>query len=271
MLDHRNMTAEDAQARMGAQVSRDERLAAADVVLDNSGSLADVTEQVDRLWFERLVPFARNVAARAAAERSGGPVLYPPNPGWPRQAARLIARIQAALADSRGPEEASMFLGLDHVGSTSVPGLEAKNVLDLQLTVPDLAAAKALVPALAAAGYPEVPGITSDAPKASRPDPADWVKRFHANADPGRAVNLHVRAAGSAGWWFAYCFRDWLRADPDAAGDYLAFKRRLAELHAGDAGTAAYAADKEPWFAAADARMERWAKNTGWAPPSYPS
>lgn len=267
MVEHRGMTADQAKSRMDAQASREDRLAAADAVLDNAATLEHLVEQVDRLWTHRLVPFARNLEAATVASRSGGPTLVPAKPEWPQQALRLTDRLRAALTERHG----DVVLALDHIGSTSVPGMEAKDVIDLQLTVPELAAADSLAPLLAAAGFPRVPGITSDVAKASHPATEDWSKRFHANADPGRAVNLHVRAAGSPGWRFALCFRDWLRAEPAAAGDYLALKRRLATLHAGDASTAGYAADKDAWFAAAEDPMERWASHSGWAPPSYPS
>jgi dephospho-CoA kinase len=271
MLEHRGMTADDARSRMAAQATRGDRLAAADVVLDNSASIDGLLAQVDALWAERLAPFARNLATKVPAERPGGPVLNAPQADWPRDAERLMARIRAAVAKNSGPEGAEVVLGLDHIGSTSVPGLDAKDVLDLQLTVRNLAAAAPLEEVLAAAGYPRVPAITADAPKPTRPDPAAWAKRFHASADPGRAVNLHVRASGSPGWRFALCFRDWLRAEPDAAADYLALKRRLAALHAADPSTAAYAAAKEAWFAAVEGPMERWAERAGWVPPSYAS
>ena len=137
-------------------------------------------------------------------------MLTPANPDWPAQAGRLIARLRAARRED--------ILALDHVGSTAVPGLDAKDVLDLQLGVADLAAADRIAPLLAEAGFPRWPGVIADNPKPSHPDPADWGKRLHGNADPGRAVNLHVRAAGSPGWRFALCFRDWLRDDADGPG-----------------------------------------------------
>jgi dephospho-CoA kinase len=267
MLEHRGMAADEARSRMAAQASREARLAAADAVLDNSGTMEHLVEQVDLLWTERLLPFARNLEAGSAAARTGGPVLKPARSEWPHEARRLMDRIRASL---QGAGEGAP-VGLEHIGSTSVPALDAKDIIDLQLTVPDLAAADALEAALGSAGFPRVPGITSDVPKASRPAVEDWGKRFHANADPGRAVNLHVRAAGSPGWRFALCFRDWLRSEPAARGDYLALKRRLAELHSGDDSTAGYAADKEAWFAAAEEPMERWAERSGWSPPSYGS
>jgi dephospho-CoA kinase len=263
MLAHRGMTEEGARSRMTAQATREDRLAAADVVLQNSGGLQDLLDQVDRLWDHRLLPFTRNLAAGVRAERHGGPVLVPADPLWPQQAQRLMSRIAKAL-----PVEHRDLVRLDHIGSTSVPGLDAKDVIDLQLTVPDLEIADSLAPALAAAGFPVIPGIHSDTPTPGNRRPEYWQKRFHANADPGRDVNLHVRAAGSAGWRFALCFRDWLRADPAAAAEYLALKRRLAAAHSNDGSTAGYADAKEDWFTAAAAPLERWAERSGWQAPS---
>lgn len=262
MVEHRKMTAEQARSRMAAQAAREERLAAADVVLDNSGTKEELRDAVDRLWKFRLAPFAQNLVRNRTAPRAGGPVLSPANPEWPAQAARIMARLKVAA----GPG----ILALDHVGSTAVPGLAAKDVLDLQLGVENMAAAESIAAVLAEAGFPAWPGIVSDNPKPSHPDPADWRKRLHGSADPGRPVNLHVRAVGSPGWRFALCFRDWLRDDAAARTDYLAEKRRAARRHGVDKSTAAYAADKEEWFTAyAAPRMDDWARRTGWHPPSY--
>ncbi|MGP4032681.1 dephospho-CoA kinase [Pseudarthrobacter sp. 1C304] len=262
MVQHRQMTPEQARARMAAQASREDRLAAADVVLDNSGSKEELRDAVDRLWKFRLAPFAGNLARHRLAPRTGGPVLVPANPDWPAQAERLMARLRAAA----GPD----VLALDHVGSTAVPGLAAKDVLDLQLGVENMAAADRIAAVLADAGYPAWPGTAADNPKPPHPDRADWPKRLHGNADPGRAVNLHVRAVGSPGWRFALCFRDWLRDDAAARADYLAEKRRAAKLHGVDKSTAGYAADKEGWFTDyAAPRMDAWVQRTGWQPPSH--
>ena len=263
MMERRNMTEEQALSRMAAQAARDVRLAAADVVLDNSGTLIELKSAVDDLWTRRLAPFAQNITEGRAAQRTGGPVLSPADPTWQAQAARLAVRLEAAA-----PAD---VLGVDHIGSTAVPGLDAKNIIDLQLAVADLATADRIAPLLAAAGFPLWRGVLADNPKPSHPDPADWAKRLHGNADPGRPVNLHVRPAGSPGWRFALCFRDWLRDDAVARNDYLAEKRRVAALHSVDKSTARYAADKEAWFTEhAAVRMEEWVQRTGWQPPSLP-
>ncbi|MFF2243602.1 dephospho-CoA kinase [Arthrobacter sp. NPDC058130] len=262
MAEHRNMTVGEAHARMASQASREDRLAAADVVLDNSGTPEELGRAVDALWEERLAPFALNLKEQKIPPRTGGPVLARADPAWAAQAGRLIARLQSAI-----PQD---VLAVDHIGSTAVPGLDAKDVIDLQLSVRNLDDADRIAPLLAEAGFPRWPGIISDNPKPSQPDPAAWGKRLHGNADPGRAANLHVRAAGSPGWRYALCFRDWLRADADARADYVAEKTRVAGLHETDKSTAAYAADKEGWFTDyAAPRMEAWVQRTGWQPPSY--
>ncbi|BCW78536.1 dephospho-CoA kinase [Arthrobacter sp. NicSoilC5] len=264
MLGHRGMTAEAARARMDAQASRQDRLAAADAVLDNSGTVQHLLGQVDRLWDERLVPFARNLVAGKRAPRNGGPVLEPHRTEWAQEAARIAARLAAAAPD--------LILAVDHIGSTAVPGLPAKDVIDLQVTVPDLAVAATIAPLLAAAGFPAVRDVESDTPKPNAPDPAAWLKRFHANADPCRAVNVHVRPAGSAGWRFALMFRDWLRNDPSALRLYAAHKADLAARHADSGTTGSYAEAKEPWFTdVAWPLMAAWADATGWEPPSCAS
>jgi dephospho-CoA kinase len=261
MVQHRHMTEVDARSRMSAQAAREDRLAAADVVLDNSGTKDELRDAVDRLWKFRLVPFAANLREGRVAPRTGGPVLTTARRDWPAEAGRLLARLQTVAPDE--------IITLDHVGSTAVSGLDAKDVIDLQLGLRDMAVADRIAPLLAESGFPRWPGIVLDNPKPSHPDPADWVKRLHGSADPGRAVNLHVRIAGSAGWRFALCFRDWLRDDEAARADYLAEKRRVARRHISDKSTAGYAADKESWFTdQAFPRMEAWAKRTGWQPPS---
>lgn len=262
MIEHRGMTREDAESRMAAQASRADRLAAADVVLENSGSLVDLMGQVDMLWADRLVPFADNLRRGLRAGRAGRAVLSPPQGEWAAQAGRLGARIRAAAPDN--------ILAVDHIGSTAVPGLAAKDVIDLQVTVAGLDVADRIAPLLAAAGFPGVQGANFDTPKPALPDPAEWEKRFHANADPGRHVNVHVRPAGSSGWRYALLFRDWLRSDQEAATLYSDHKQALAEQFARTKGTHVYAEAKEPWFTdVAWPRMDAWATRTSWQPPSY--
>ncbi|MEU4343796.1 dephospho-CoA kinase [Nocardia sp. NPDC023852] len=256
LAEFRGVAESDARARISAQATDEQRRAVADVLLDNSGVPGEVAAVVHRLWEERLVPFERNLRTGTPAGRSTVRVV-PPNPEWPAQAQRLIARLWVACGASASR--------IDHIGSTSVPDLHAKDVIDLQITVADLAAADGLREALGVAGFPVRPEITSDHPKPTPQDPvvadpALWAKRFHQNADPGRLANVHVRVEGTPGQQFALWFRDWLRADAAARAEYLEVKREAAAKAAGLTGKQAklaYLEVKEPWFDAAFARALR--------------
>ena len=124
---------------------------------------------------------------------------------------------------------------IDHIGSTAVPGLDAKDVIDIQVTVDSLDIADELADALLTAGYPRVTAITDDVPKPDgrsavaafdhTDDPTFWHKRFHASADPGRPTNVHLRVDGWPNQQFPLLFTDWLIANPGVQADYLAAKR----------------------------------------------
>ena len=154
---------------------------------------------------------------------------------------------------------------LDHIGSTAVPGLVAKDVLDLQVGVSSLADAdeEDFVAALTAAGYPRVAGCLADTPRVDGREPQEWPKRFHGNCDPGVAVHLHVREVGSPGWRWALLFRDWLRTEPAAREEYAAVKRGV---EARRLSMEDYAEAKEPWFDGIHERLEVWARESGWTP-----
>ncbi|MEP6560964.1 MAG: dephospho-CoA kinase, partial [Nakamurella sp.] len=206
-------------------------------------------------WRDRLVPFEQNIRAGRRAPR-GGPVLVAYQPRWAADGARTAARVSRASAGAR----------VDHIGSTAVPGMAAKNVLDLQLTVPSLQVADELAGQLAAAGFPRLPGFDNDEPHPPDDDPEHWHKRLHANSDPGQSINLHVRVKGLPNWCWALLFRDWLRTDPEIAAEYLASKRSAAGKHGADDSMAGYAEAKEPWIAGVYQRGLAWAERTGWDP-----
>ncbi|MEO3923275.1 dephospho-CoA kinase [Micromonosporaceae bacterium B7E4] len=253
LVRDRGMTAEQAAQRIRAQAGDERRAVAADVLLDNDGGLAELHAGVDVLWRDRLTPYERNLRQRRPV-RATEARLVEPDPSWPAQYRRLAARIRHAAA----PAE----VRVDHIGSTSVPGLAAKDVVDIQLGVASLAEADALADRLAEAGFPRCPGQWWDNPR--RPgDTSRWEKRLHGGADPGRLVNLHVREIDSPGWRFALLMRDHLRADRERRADYLAVKRRLA---AAGPDLDAYAEAKEPWFDLEHRYAEEWAAAGGWRP-----
>ncbi|OMC38381.1 dephospho-CoA kinase [Mycobacterium sp. IS-1264] len=252
LVEQRGMAEEDARARIAAQADDEQRREVADVWLDNSGSQADLEQRARDVWHNRILPFAHNVAERQIARAPAR--LVPADPAWPAQARRIVARLQTACGHKA--------LRVDHIGSTAVPGLDAKDVIDIQITVQSLAVADELAEPLLSVGYPRIDAITHDV--AHSDDPALWRKRIHASADPGRPTNVHIRVDGWPNQQFALLFVDWLTANPDARADYLAAKRDAEERANGH--TDAYVAAKEPWFLDAYRRAREWADSTGWRP-----
>lgn len=264
LIEYRGFSEADARARIKAQATEAQRRAVADVWLDNSGSADQLVEQARTLWYERILPFAHNVQQREPARVA--PHLVPYDPSWSEQAARVLARLNTACGHRAQR--------IDHIGSTAIAGLDAKDVLDVQVTVDSLDTADELSEALLTAGYPRIEGITADVAKPDgrstvaefdhSSDDALWHKRIHASADPGRPTNVHIRVAGWPNQQFALLFTAWVAANADVREDYLARKRGVAD--AGHATSGAYAEAKEPWFLDAYRRAWDWAEATGWRP-----
>ncbi|MEV0550967.1 dephospho-CoA kinase [Nocardia salmonicida] len=257
LVEHRGVAEADARVRIAAQATDEQRRAVADVWLDNNGAPEVVEEQVRELWTRRLVPFERN---QREGVRARADYRLVTDPEWDVQARRIIARLHLACGASA--------VRIDHVGSTAVHGLPAKDIIDIQVTVADMATAESLTDALTAAGFPLATRVTHDNPKPSEGDPegadlARWGKRLHGNADPGRPANIHLRVQDSLGQRFALDLRDWLRANDSARAEYLAVKRG-AELAAADlphdAAGDAYYVVKEPWFDAVYPVVTEWAR-----------
>ncbi|MCA0336053.1 MAG: dephospho-CoA kinase [Actinobacteria bacterium] len=238
----RGMPETDARARIAAQADDVARRAAADVWLDNEGSATELADAVRGLWSDRLVPFEHNLrtGTRSRARLS---TQSPPDPTWPDQAQRLIARLRHALG--------GLAPSVEHIGSTAVPGLAGKDVIDIQVGVQSLEVADSLdfVGGMTDAGFVRVPGNDHDNAK----DGTRWPKRFHGSCDPGRVAHVHVREIGSAGWTWAIGFRDWLRADPSARDDYARVKADLAARHT---EASDHADAKEAWFDGVAPRLE---------------
>lgn len=264
LVGQRGMPESDARARIAAQATDAARRAAADVWLDNNGLPGALDEEIRALWAERLVPFERNLRCRTVVRGTLAPSAY--RPEWTAQAERLIARMRGVCGESA--------VRIDHIGSTAVPGLEARDVVDVQITVPNLEVADTLAEPLAAAGFPRIDDITRDDPKPSysvggEADPALWAKRVHGGADPGRPVRIDLRVDGWPGQRFALVFRDWLRSESDVRTEYADIKRAAsirAQRHPEypDA-VEAYVDGKAPWFDTAYRRAWEWAERTGWS------
>jgi dephospho-CoA kinase len=212
----------------------------------------DGVDAVDALWRDRIRPFATNLANGQRAPRARRAVLCAPDPDWAVQARRLIARLDAATRDRT--------LRIDHIGSTSVPELPAKNLIDLQVVVGDLDVAAEVADAARVAGFVRVRGPLSCADRYGTEHPEAVV----VDADPGRSVNVNIRPVTAPIWRETLLFRDWLRASSAARADYLAVKTQLAARPGRDVDD--YGTDKIPWISAAAERAEVWATAVDWTP-----
>ena len=128
------------------------------------------------------------------------------DPRWPEQFEREAQRIRSALGDQA--------LRVEHVGSTSVPGLCAKPVIDILLVVPDSSDEPSYVPALEAAGY-----------KLRIREPEWFEHRLFKG--PGTDINLHVFSEGASEIERMLRFRDWLRTCAEDREKYARTKREL--------------------------------------------
>ncbi len=150
---------------------------------------------------------ARLAEVTVGAVEPGAVVLVAPDPTWATRGAELVAQVRAVLGPHAGRVE--------HVGSTSVPGLVAKPVLDLVAEVPDPADEPRWLPQLVEAGWE------------LRIREPDWFEHRMLRP-PDRSAHLHVFPHGCEEVDRMVRFRDLLRRDPRARERYAAVKRELA-------------------------------------------
>lgn len=178
------------------------------------------------------------------AERGTDPIeVVDYDPLWPARFEDMRDRLAASLG--------GLALRIDHVGSTAVPGLPAKAVVDIQVSVPDVEDSDAYRGPIEEHGFAlrfVEPGHRYLRPRPGVP----------------RLWQVHVCQVASEWERVHLLFRDFLRAHPAEAAAYAALKKALAEQHRHD--RIAYNDAKTPWIGAALERAEAWAGRTGWRP-----
>ena len=180
--------------------------------------------------------------------------IVPYNPNWPGEFEQLAATLRRGLG--------GLALRIDHIGSTSVPGLDAKDIIDLQVGVANFD--DPLEAAFLAMGCTRVAHINGDhLPPGFAGLESEWEKRYFRPPPDMRPTHLHVRILGRANWRYALLFRDFLRTHPAAAGSYAAVKHVLAQYHPADPDI--YSLIKDPVCDVIMAAAEEWARQTGWA------
>jgi GrpB-like predicted nucleotidyltransferase (UPF0157 family) len=171
-------------------------------------------------------------------------VLEPYSPQWPA----LFESVRQELDGAFG----GLALGIEHVGSTSIPGLAAKPIVDVLLGAASLADIESRFNALARLGYEYIPQFEAELP----------LRRFFKRrTPPERACHLHAVTLGSDFWRDQLVFRDTLRANPALAAEYGALKQHLAVQFRDDASR--YTDAKSPFIRGVVAAATRGASARG--------
>ncbi len=174
-------------------------------------------------------------------------------PAWPQEFSKIGAEIRNALGNQA--------IAIHHIGSTSVPGLVAKDVIDVQITVATLgdeAAGK-----MEAAGYECLPFRTDHCPPGMTLAEEELQKMMFRR--DGRRTNIHMRAEGRFNHEYPLLCRDYLRTHAGAADSYGKIKQELARYFPED--VEAYYDIKDPVFDVLMAGARDWAEWTGWEVP----
>ena len=179
--------------------------------------------------------------------------IVAPRDSWPAEFARLKPAIWRACPT---------VLAIHHIGSTAVSGLAAKDVIDIQVSVADLAAVDPA--AFERKGFLHRPGLSDHGPPGLDLHPGELDKLFFKLLE--RPANVHVREHGRFNQRYALLCRDYLRSNALAANAYGLIKQRLAVRFSDDAD--AYYDIKDPVFDIIMAGAEEWALRTGWSLPA---
>lgn len=171
-----------------------------------------------------------------------------------------FTRIAKHIRDLVGPAA----IRIDHIGSTAVPGLGAKDVIDIQITVSDLDAADGLTHALRTAGFRHGTTLEHDLfRKKSETDP-ELRKLYMREPEGERRAHIHIRERGRFNQRYALLFRDYLRSAEDVRAEYELLKRRASQLFPDSID--GYLFLKDPVLHIIYEAASLWAEKVGWSP-----
>jgi GrpB-like predicted nucleotidyltransferase (UPF0157 family) len=181
--------------------------------------------------------------------------IIPYQESWPNEFFVFGAKLRTVLD--------TYALRIDHIGSTSINQLAAKDIIDIQVTVRHLN--PNILEALQSGEFIHILRITGDhIPPGYSQDKNQWKKWLFRTDENYRPVNVHVRLEGRANQRYALLFRDYLRANQPVAMAYAQAKRALAQYHAGDIN--AYYDVKDPICDIIIGGAEMWAEHIQWLP-----
>jgi len=185
-------------------------------------------------------------------------VLSDWRPEWATDFAELAEALSAALG--------GIAIRIDHIGSTSVQGMRAKDVIDVQVIVAEQESDR-IIQALERSGFEQRTSawnLRDHVPAGWAGNPEEWSKFVFAPPPSSRKGNVHVRRLGSPNERYALLFRDFLRADKEARDAWSRFKTQLAMS---TRSLSDYGAVKDPATDVLLALAERWAIDTAWMVP----
>jgi len=177
-------------------------------------------------------------------------------PRWADEYAQIARRLREVV----GPAA----VRIDHIGSTAVPGLGAKDVVDIQLTVADLDGADDVVDLLRAAGFRQGTEIAYDEFHSKAVDDPELRKLYMREPEGERRTHIHIRELGRFNQRYALLFRDYLRASETVRAEYELLKRRAAQLFPDSID--GYLFLKDPVFHIIYEAATLWANAVEWAP-----
>lgn len=170
--------------------------------------------------------------------------VVPYDAEWPALFRRLGGELRAALQQRVNR--------IDHIGSTSIAGMFAKPIVDIQISVTSLEPVREYKVSLESVGFEW------------RAENPDLTKRYFREAPGQQRIHIHVRQSGSWGEQFSLLFRDYLRAHSEDAAAYSELKHRLAREHT--TNRQAYTDAKGPFIWTVMRAATEWAQATGWQP-----
>jgi GrpB-like predicted nucleotidyltransferase (UPF0157 family) len=172
-------------------------------------------------------------------------VVVPYEAEWPELFRAVGRRLRQELG--------RIALRIDHIGSTSVPGLDAKPIIDVQVSVASFEPLDAYRLPLERSGF------------VYRAD-AELTKRYFRERPGERRTHIHVRRAGSFNEQFALLSRDFLRTHPGSAAAYAALKHELAAKFSTPEQRHDYVRAKAPFYWEMMQLADEWAGEVGWEP-----
>jgi dephospho-CoA kinase len=132
--------------------------------------------------------------------------------------------------------ERDVFINIEHIGSTAIPGVKAKDIVDIQCAIQSFGDIQRVREVLEPLGFNWIKEIKQDHVPFHEFDyfSPDWEKRFFKGNYKGQDFNIHIRLEDSLNWKFALAFRDFLSSNENARSSFMQFKERLAKAKVSD-------------------------------------